>query len=181
MSDWRLETERLFLRQVTLDDADLMLAIWNDAAFVRNVGDRGIRTLAQARAAVQSGPLQLYEDYGYGPFAMVRKSDGARAGICGLFRRDFLDHPDIGFALLPDYRGQGFAGEASAAVIKHARRDLGLEQVAAIVSPGNAPSIALIEKLGLSFSGMITMPGDDDQTCLYGKVLGSWRNGISQD
>ena len=181
MSDWRLETDRLVLRRVTLDDADLMLAIWNDPAFIRNVGDRGICTLEQARDAVQSGPLQLYEDYGYGPFAMVRKSDGTRTGICGLFRRDFLDHPDIGFALLPGYRGHGLAGEASAAVVTHARRDLGLEQITAIVSPGNAPSIALIEKLGFSFCGMITMPGDDDKTCLYGMVLGSWENGVSED
>lgn len=181
MSDWRLETERLFLRRITLDDADLMLAIWNDPAFIRNVGDRGIRTLAQARGAVQSGPLQLYEDYGYGPFAMVRKSDGARAGICGLFRRDFLDHPDIGFALLPGYRGQGLAGEASLAVVRHACDELGLEEIHAIVSPGNAASIALIGKLGLSFSGMITMPGDDDEICLFGRVLGSGENGVSED
>lgn len=171
MSDWHLETERLYLRRITLDDADLMLAIWNDPAFIRNVGDRGIRTLEQARDAVQSGALRLYEDYGYGPFAMVQKSDEVRVGICGLFKRDFLDHPDIGFALLPGYREQGFAGEASVAVVRHARDDLGLEEITAIVAPGNASSIALLEKLGLSFSGMTTMPGDGDEICLYGMVL----------
>lgn len=171
MSDGSLETQRLVLRRITLDDADLMLAIWNDPAFVRHVGDRGVRTLEQARHAITTGPLQLYEKYGYGPYAMVQRSDGARTGICGLFRRDFLDHPDIGFAVLPDYRDRGFAVEACVAVIAHARDDLGLEAITAIVSPGNAPSIALIEKLGLSFSGMITMPGDEDEICLYGMVL----------
>ena len=171
MSDFELETERLYLRRITVDDADLMLAIWNDPEFVRNVGDRGIETLEQARDAVESGPLQLYQKYGYGPFVMVRKSDGARTGICGLFKRDILEHPDIGFALLPDYRGKGCAGEASIAVVSHARDDLGLEEITAIVSPENAPSIALIEKLGLSYSGMITMPGDDEAICLYGMVL----------
>lgn len=181
MNDGRLETNRLCLRRITLDDADLMLSIWNDPAFVHNVGDRGIRTLDQAREAIESGTLRLYADCGYGPFAVVQKSDGALAGICGLFRRDFLDHPDIGFALLPGFRGRGFAGEASVAVIRHARDDVGLVELAAIVSPGNAPSIALIEKLGFTMSGMIAMPGDDAKICLYGLRLGTWQNGISEN
>ena len=171
MDDWALQTERLQLRRVTLDDADLMLAVWTDPAFVRNVGDRGIRTLDDAREAMQSGALKLYADYGYGPYAMVKKADGARIGICGLFKRDNLEHPDIGFAVLPDFCGQGFAGEAAFAVLDHARDDLGLEELTAIVSPGNAPSIGLIEKLGLAFAGMITMPGDEEEICLYSRRL----------
>jgi RimJ/RimL family protein N-acetyltransferase len=173
MSDWHLETERLYLRRVTIDDADLMLAIWNDPDFVRHVGDRGIRSIEQAREAVRSGPLQLYADYGYGPCVLVQKSDGARAGICGLFRREHLEHPDIGFALLPAYCGSGLASEAAAAVLAHARDDLDLEVITAIVAPQNAPSIALIRKLGLDFSGMITMPGDEEAICLYRKELGT--------
>jgi RimJ/RimL family protein N-acetyltransferase len=169
---WQLATPRLHLRRLTLDDADLMLAIWNDPAFVRNVGDRGIRTHEQACAALEDGPLKLYADYGYGPYVMVLRSEGSRIGICGLFRRDNLEHPDIGFAVLPDYCGQGFAGEAAMAVLEYARDELRLEQLAAIVSPGNAPSIGLIEKLGLSFAGMITMPDDDREICLYSGTLG---------
>jgi RimJ/RimL family protein N-acetyltransferase len=167
MTDWQLETERLFLRRVSLEDADLMFAVWNDPAFVRNVGDRGIRSLADARAAMETGALKLYEDYGYGPYAMILKGDGTRVGICGLFKRDNLEHPDIGFAVLPDYCGAGLAGEAAFAVLAHACDDLGLTDLTAIVSPGNAPSIGLIEKLGLSFSEMIRMPGDDKDICLY--------------
>lgn len=171
MSDWQLETERLFLRRVTLDDAGLMLAIWNDPAFVRNVGDRGIRTTEQAREAMQAGALKLYADYGYGPYSMVLKSDGPQIGICGLFRRDNLEDPDIGFAVLPDFCGRGYAGEAAFAVLKHARDDLGIQKLTAIVSPGNAPSIGLIEKLGLVFERMITMPGDDEAISLYSAAL----------
>ena len=171
MSDWQLETERLYLRRVTLDDADLMLAIWNDPAFVRNVGDRGIRTTEQAREAMQAGALKLYADYGYGPYSMVLKSDGSQIGICGLFRRDNLEDPDIGFAVLPDFCSRGYAGEAALAVLKHARDDLGLRKLTAIVSPDNAPSIGLIEKLGLVFERMITMPGDDEAISLYSAAL----------
>jgi RimJ/RimL family protein N-acetyltransferase len=165
--EFRLETERLVLRRVTLDDADLMLAVWNDPGFVRNVGDRGVRTLEQARKAMRSGALQLYADYGYGPYAVTLKSDGERIGICGLFKRDNLEHADIGFAMLPGYRGQGFAAEAAFAVRDHAFDDLALEALTAIVSPENAPSIALIEKLGLAFDRMITMPGDEQAIRLY--------------
>lgn len=169
---WRLDTPRLFLRRITLDDADLLLAIWNDPAFVRNVGDRGVRTLEQARDAVRSSALRLYADHGYGPYAMVRKSDESRVGVCGLFKRDNLDHPDIGFALLPEYCGNGLAGEAAMAVLDHARNELCLEKLTGIVSPANTPSIRLLEKLGLSYSRKITMPGDEQEVCLYSRTLG---------
>ena len=171
MSDWQLETDRLCLRRVTLDDADLLLAVWTDPAFMRNVGDRGVRTIEQAREAMKSGALKLYEDYGYGPYAMVVKSDGSKIGICGLFKRDNLDFPDIGFGVLPDFCGKGYAGEASFAVLAHARDDLEIEELTAIVSPGNVPSIGLIEKLGLGFVRMITMPGDKEEICLYSMPL----------
>lgn len=169
---WLLETERMVLRRVTLDDAGLMLAVWNDPAFIRHVGDRGIRTLEQAEAALQEGAFKLYEEYGYGPYCMSLKKDGTQIGICGLFRRDNLDDPDIGFGVLPDFCGKGFAGEAAAAVVAHARDDLGIEYLTAIVSPENVASIGLIEKLGLRFSRGITMPGDEDEISLYGMQLG---------
>lgn len=168
---WQLETERLYLRRVTLDDADLMLAVWNDPAFVRNVGDRGIRTVEQARESMKSGALKLYEDYGYGPYSMVLKSDGCQIGICGLFKRENLEDPDIGFAVLPDYCSKGYAGEAAFAVVAHARDDLEIRGLIAIVSPDNTASIGLIEKLGLSFDRMITMPGDEDEISLYSATL----------
>lgn len=171
MSDWQIETERLILRRVTLDDADLLLAIWNDPAFVRNVGDRGIRTIEQAHEAMNAGALKLYADHGFGPYAMIQRASGTRIGICGLFKRDNLEHPDIGFGVLPDFCGQGYAGEAANAVLAHARDDLGLCELTAIVSPGNEPSIRLIEKLGLVYAGMITMPGDDNAISLYQKRL----------
>lgn len=171
MKEWQLETERLYLRRVTLDDADLLLAVWNDPAFMEHVGDRGVRTTEEAEEAMRAGALKLYADYGYGPYAMVRRDDGVRMGICGLFKRDSLDYPDIGFGVLPEFCGKGYAGEAAFAVLAHARDDLRIEELTAIVSPGNAPSIGLIEKLGLMFVGMITMPGDDEEICLYSKRL----------
>ncbi len=171
MNDPQLETARLFLSRITADDVGLMLAIWNDPAFMEHVGDRGVRTEDEAREALDAGIFRLYRDYGYGPFKMVRKDDAAVMGICGLFKRDNLDDPDIGFAVLPDYYRQGYTGEAARAVVAHARDELGLRNLTAIVSPGNTPSIRLLEKLGLTFSRMITMPGDDEAICLYEMML----------
>lgn len=166
-----LRTERLVMRRIGTDDAELMLAIWTDPAFVKHVGDRGIRTVEQAREAIREGAMRLFADHGYGPFSMNLKNDGSQIGICGLFKRDNLDAPDIGFAVLPAYCGSGYAGEAARAVVEHARDDLGIEVLTAIVSPENAPSVGLIEKLGLAFERMITMPGDDKAISLYSMRL----------
>ena len=165
-------TARLTLRRITPEDADLMLAIWNDPAFVRHVGDRGIRTPDQARAAIRDGALRLYSDFGFGPYCMVLKVDGTRIGICGLFQRDNIEHPDIGFAVLPEYCGAGYAGEAATSVVAYARDHLGIAMLTAIVSPDNMASIGLIEKLGLSFDRGITMPDEDEEISLYSMRLG---------
>ena len=162
-----LRTERLELCWLTPDDAPMMLAVWNDPAFLRHVGDRGIRNLEQARAAIEAGPLSLYSQYGYGPFRLRLRDESVDIGICGLFRRDTLDEPDIGFAILPDYCGRGLGYESSVAVLDHARHTLGLDAVTAIVSPENAASIGLLEKLGLHYDRAIRMPGDEHDVSLY--------------
>jgi len=167
MSGPLLETERLQLRWMTLDDTPMMLAVWNDPTFMQFVGDRGIRTLDEAEASMQQGPLHLYAEYGYGPFRVIRLEDGADMGVCGLYRRDGLDEPDIGFAFLPEYRGKGFGYEASVAVLEHARDVLNLPRVIAIVSPENDASIALLEKLGMSYDQGMCLPGEDEDVSLY--------------
>jgi RimJ/RimL family protein N-acetyltransferase len=169
--DIKLRTERLQLRWLTLDDAELMLAVWNDPAFVRFVGDRGIRTVDEARMTMEEGTMKLYSDHGYGPFRMALADSDEPIGICGLFRREGLDDPDIGFATLPEFCGRGFAFEAACAVIDHARDELGLPRLIAIVSPENEASVGLIRKLGLRFERMYRMAGDDDDIAIYGVQL----------
>ncbi len=162
-----LTTPRLHLRWMTADDADLLLAIWNDPAFILHVGDRGVRTLEEAVEAFREGPEQLYRDHGYGPYRVALRDTAEAIGICGLFRREVLPDPDIGFAFLPAFVGKGFGSEAARAVVSHARDTLGLPRLTAIVSPGNAPSIALIEKLGLRFERMIRLSGSESDSALY--------------
>lgn len=166
---FNITTERLQLRWLTLDDADLLLEVWNDPAFIRNVGDRGVRTVEEVQDVMQNGgALHLYKTYGYGPYRVALQDGDVAIGIVGLFRRDGLDIPDIGYSVLPQYCGNGYAYEASCAVIDYARNKLALDQICAIISPDNSVSIGLIEKLGLVFEKMHRMPGDDEEICLYG-------------
>ena len=168
----RLRTERLSLRRLTLDDAELMLTVWNDPAFIRYVGDRGIRTIDAARIALEEGALKLFSDYGYGPFRVALIADDTPIGVCGLFRREGLDEPDIGFSILPGHLRKGYAYEAASAIVRYATTDIQLKRLTAVVSTENAASVALIEKLGLQFERMQRLPGDDEDVAIYGIQLG---------
>ena len=159
------------MRRLTLDDADLMFAIWNDPAFVKHVGDRGIRTLADARDALLAGAFRLYEEFGYGPYRVALTANDTAIGTCGLFRRAGFEDPDIGYALLPEFCGRGFAYESASAVLEHARTDLQLARITAFVSSENTASIALTEKLGLRFERTTRLAGEDEDVSLYSMSL----------
>ncbi len=145
-----------------------MHSIWNDPDFIQHVGDRGIHTENEARQALADGALTAYRESGFGPFHVSLK-DGRAIGICGLFEREELDHPDLGFALLPAFRRKGFAEEAARAVLQYCDNALHLPGVYAIVAPANFASIALIERLGMRLTRRLRMNGDDDDVSLYFK------------
>jgi RimJ/RimL family protein N-acetyltransferase len=156
-----LETPRLRLGHLVAEDASFVLALVLDPDWLRYIGDRGIRDLDGARAFVEDGPRASYREHGFGLYRVERREDGVAIGLCGLLRRAGLDDPDLGFALLPAYRGRGYAREAAAATLDHARRDLGLSRVAAITRPDNASSITLLETLGFRHDGQVVLPGED--------------------
>jgi ribosomal-protein-alanine N-acetyltransferase len=162
-----LETSRLTLRRFTLDDASFILNLVNDPAWLEHIGDRNVRSVEDARAYIERGPLAMYESVGYGMYVVTLKGSAEPIGTCGLIRRDGLDDTDIGFAFLPAYRGQGFALESAAAVLDHGSRTLGLRRIIAIVSPANARSIRLLEKIGLVFERPVRLDGDDEEILLY--------------
>ncbi len=139
-------------------DAALMLELLNDPAFIRNIADRGVRSLEQASDYLRDGALRSYAEHGFGMYAIQKKDTGTLIGNCGLVRREGLDGPDLGYALLPDHCGQGYAREAAQAVIADARTRLGITRLRAIVNPDNAASIGLLQKLGFEFERMIVLP-----------------------
>jgi len=162
-----LETPRLVLRRLTEDDAPFILRLVNDPSWLENIGDRGVRTLEDAREFIRKGPLAAYARGEVGMQAVVPKDSGEPAGICGLLKRDFLEDVDLGFALLPEWRGRGIAGEAAAATVAHARAALGIRRIAAFISPGNARSGALLERIGFRREGRIPYPPDGSEVVLY--------------
>jgi len=164
-----LQTARLRLRCLTPSDAGFIQTLVNDADWLRYIGDKQVRTLDDAVAYIENGPRSSYRLYGHGLYAVEQRDGGAPIGLCGLIRRDTLPAPDIGFALLPAYRNQGYVTEAAAAVIAEGRQRHGLTRLLAIVSPGNEPSIAVIGKLGLAFERVIQLGSDPRPTLLYSR------------
>lgn len=161
------ETERLTLRRLTVDDAEFVLALLTDPAWLRFIGDKGVRTLEDARSYIENGPVAMYERFGFGLYVTERKTDGVPMGMCGLIKRDGLDDVDIGFAFLPAYWGRGYAFEAATAVLDYGRTVIGLARIVAITSPDNESSARLLEKLGLRFDRMIRLSPDAKEDRLF--------------
>lgn len=161
-------TARTTLRELAATDAPFVLELLNEPAFLRGVGDRGVRTLEQAVAYIEEGPRASYAAHGHGLLLVERRSDHEPLGICGLVRRPGLDGPDLGFALLARHTGHGYASEAAAAVLaaaKHAQPPLG--PILAIAAPDNAPSIRLLEALEFRFERVIALPRGAPEVALF--------------
>lgn len=156
-SPFTLQTDRLLLEHFSLADCEFILQLLNDSAFIENIGDKGVRDLAGARDYLRNGPMASYAANGFGLFRVSLKNSAVCIGMCGLISREILDDVDIGYAFLPQFRGQGYAIESARAVMDFAREQLGLERVVAVVSPGNASSVSLLEKLGMRHSGKIRL------------------------
>ena len=161
-----IETNRLFLRQPTVDDAGFMLRLVNDPSWLQYIGDRHVHTLDDAKQYLLNGSIKSFAVHGFGFYIVETKKDGMSIGMCGLVKRDFLDDVDIGFAFFPEYTGEGYAFESAAVILEHAFKDLKLPRIAAITTPDNFSSIKLLKKLGLSHERMIRI--DDEELLLFG-------------
>lgn len=166
-----LETPRLVLRRLTRADAGFMLALLNDPAFLRYIGDRGVRTTADAARYIEAGPVASYARFGFGLYAVTPKHGGDPIGICGPVKREELPEPDLGFAYLPAFRAQGYGFEASAAVLVHARDDLKLARLLAITSRDNLASIGLLEKLGFHFDRVARLSEYEPELSVFVREL----------
>src|ERR1700694_4605728 len=127
-----LETVRLTLRRLSLDDAGFILALLREPSFLRYIGDKGVRTRDDACRYIADGPMASYDRFGFGLYLVQRKAGGEPIGICGLLKRGWLEDVDLGFALQPRFWGEGYAFEAASAVLAHARERLGLRRIVAV-------------------------------------------------
>jgi|SRR5688500_4960202 len=155
-----LETDRLVLKEVSADDAAFVLDLLNQPSFKQYIGDRGVRTLEQAREYIDSRFTKSYRENGFGLYLIELKEAAVPIGLCGFVSRETLPDPDVGFALLPQYEKQGYAFEASSAMMQYGREKLGLERVLAITTVDNISSGRLLGKIGLRFDREIDLNGE---------------------
>lgn len=166
------ETKRLLISKFTEEDAPFFFELVNTPNWIKYIGDRDIKTIDTAKSYLKEGSIKSYADYGFGFYKLQLKADNKKPiGTCGLVKRDQLEHVDIGFAMLPDYEGQGFGFEASQEILKLAKNQFHLDKILAITLPTNSKSVQLLEKLGLSFEKRVKPFEDDEELLLFAKDL----------
>jgi len=162
-----LKTDRLALRHFDIPDAPFMVELMNSKGWLEFIGDRNVRTVEDAEAYLLNGPIKSYRENGFGMSLVSLKSDNTPIGACGLLKRDYLEHPDIGFAFLPGHIGNGYGYESASAILTHAKDTLKIDHVLAFSVPFNVASIKLLEKLGFHFEKAFTMPGEEEELYLF--------------
>lgn len=167
MSDYTFITDRLKIRKYTLADANFLFHLINSPKWKRFIGDRGVNSLKDAEVYIREKYLSAYEEYGFGAYICERRLDSVIVGTCGFYKRPNLDHPDIGFALLPEHEGKGYAYEAASGLMKYGKEYLNISEIYGITLPKNEASIKLLKKLGLSLTGSFRMEGDDEELLLF--------------
>ena len=163
-----VQTARLALRHLEARDAPFILALVNDPAWLRFIGDRGVRDVEAARRYIEDKIIAMYERHGFGLWMVEDREDGRPMGICGLVKRDTLPEVDLGFAFMPEFRGRGLAYEAATASRDYAVGELGIGRLLAITSPLNLDSIRLLERLGFVRERDMPWAGDEkDVVAVY--------------
>jgi ribosomal-protein-alanine N-acetyltransferase len=162
-----IETERLTLREVSEADADFVLELLNDPDFIRNIGDRGVRTREAAARYIAERFVESYRRHGFGLWLVETKDGRVPTGVCGLVKREQLPGVDVGYAFLPPFRSKGYAHESASAVLAYARDVIGLERLYAVVNPDNAGSIRVLEKLGMGFERMVRLSPAEPEIKLF--------------
>lgn len=161
-----LETERLMLREFTFADTTFIVQLLNSPGWLRFIGDRNVKTDDDAIKYLENGPMKSYAENGYG-LSMVETKDGTPVGMSGILKRPALEHPDIGFAFLPEHNGKGYGFEIASAILKHAVEHLDIKNISAITVPDNLASIRLLEKLGLKYVKDFSFEGSNEVLRLY--------------
>jgi RimJ/RimL family protein N-acetyltransferase len=165
------ETERLTVRRMQQTDADFIFRLFNSPTWLQFLGDRNIRTLEEAGSYLRNVYLRGYADNGFGAWLVARKEGGEAIGLCGLFKRPYLAIPDLGYSLLPEFEGMGYAYEAASGTLSYASNEFARKSLLAIVSEKNTRSVHLLEKLGFLFKEQILPPDEERTLRLYGIIL----------
>lgn len=151
-----IKTERLSLRPVSESDAPFLFELMTSDSWIKNIGDRGIKTLDDAKFYASNNLIKSYTTNGYGLYVVCLEANPI--GLCGLVKRDYLPLPDLGFALLDSYVGKGYIQESGKAILEVAFSDLKFEKILAITSQENSASQSTLTKLGFENKGTMESP-----------------------
>ncbi len=162
-----LYTDRLVLCPITVNESAFIFELLNSPGWLEFIGDRGIKTLDDARNYILQKMIHGYEQHGVGLLLVKLKTNETAIGICGLIKRPGLDDIDIGFAFLPEFTGKGYAFEAASICVIDAFKTRKLNRIVAITIEANTHSRRLLEKIGLRFEKKFFMEGDPEELMLY--------------
>ncbi|WP_299223015.1 GNAT family N-acetyltransferase [uncultured Psychroserpens sp.] len=166
------ETSRIRLTKISLNDAPFILKLMTSPKWLKYIGDRNVKTVEEAKTYIENNQLKSYQTHGFGYYKIELKTNDLKPiGTCGLVKRAQLEHIDVGFSLLPNYEGKGYAFEATNALLKLAKKEFNIENIIAITLPENKSSIQLLEKLGLSYEKTVKPFEDDEELLLFEKTL----------
>ncbi|MEO8974768.1 MAG: GNAT family N-acetyltransferase [Casimicrobiaceae bacterium] len=155
------------MRRSRRDDADFIIELLNDPGWLEFIGNRNIRSRDDAQHYIETVLQAMVARTGFGLDIVERKADHVPIGLCGLVKRDELEDVDLGFALLPAWRGAGYAREAARAVLDHCVHSLELTRVAAIASTRNQRSIHLLQELGFAYQRELALRPHEPPVDLY--------------
>ncbi len=145
-----IDTERLTLREITLDDGDLIADLYGDPETMDSY--RGVLSSEESRVWVE-GVIASWQEKGYGYWILFLKDTDTFIGSAGLFDEEIDGslEPEVGYVIQRQYWGQGYASEVAAACYDFALNRTDLDRVITIIDPRNSAAIHLAKKYGLSF------------------------------
>lgn len=161
------ETERLILKPADLEDADFFLKLYNLPSFIRFIGDKNLRTKEDAEQYITNRFLPQIEKLGFGNYVVIHKELNKKIGAVGVFIREGIDVPDIGFSFFPDFEGKGYAYESAVNLMEIVKTEFGVEKLSAMTSDENLSSQKLIERLGFQFKKYVIFPDDNEELRYY--------------
>lgn len=157
MRELMISTDRLFIAEMTLDDAEFVLKLLNTEGWKKFIGDRNVNNKQEAEVYIR----KIVDNPNFSYSAVRLKDGNVPIGMVSMIKRDYLDHHDIGFAFLPDYNGKGYAFEAASAVLNHPSTLAAHTKILATTLKHNSSSIQLLERLGLVLDKEIKVEGKE--------------------
>jgi [ribosomal protein S5]-alanine N-acetyltransferase len=160
-----LTTERLFIRPLTITDDNFILELVNTEGWLRFIGNRNVTSQAEAGSYIQ----RILENKNISYWVVERQGNQDKIGLVTCIKRDYLDHPDIGFAFLPDFCKKGYAYEATSAVLHQLIEKRCLSHILATTFPENSSSIKLLKRIGLAYEKEIDV--EKEKLHVYGASI----------